>query len=326
MRQFFVPARVVIKKVITRTIKVSPAPIRRYLQRYYQKISFKRALQNFKVKLVFQCKSESSDQVFCIVHWNAPDFLLLNLKQLEALHPESKIYILDNGSQKSNLYAVKKGLEQFDNITLFSAKPVSRKGGMNHTVALQFLLNYSAEQSDEIAVFLDQDCLLSKSIEGLAAKLNNDCLLVGARDYVVIPKECGRLKPGKLRIYPNRVHPSFMILQPKRIRQLFGDYSFFHPKVVSDRHYELYHGLSYRLQGRILFLETKVHEEIPLLTSYLHQGIIYAWHAWYSSRTVGLSDQDFVDSHPVFWLRETRRLAYSFMEQIHENTLIQRRN
>ena len=312
----------VIMKVIARIIKVSPAPIRRYLQGYYKKTSFKRALQKLKVKLVFQCKSESPGQAFCIVHWNAPDFLLLNVKQLEALHPESKIYILDNGSQKSNFYAVKRKLEQFDNTTLFSAKPVYP----DHTVALQFLLNYAAKQSDEIAVFLDQDCILSNSIEGLAAKLNNDHLLVGARDYVVTPKEYGQLKPGKLRKYPNRVHASFMILQPKRIRQLFGDYSFFHPKVISERHYELYHGLSYRLQGRIVFLETKMHREIPLLTSYFHQSTTYAWHAWYSSRTVGLSDQDFLGSLQVSWLREVRKLAYSFMGQIHENTLVQQRN
>jgi hypothetical protein len=229
---------------------------------------------------------------------------------------------LDNGSQKPNLYAVKKSLERFDNITLFSAKPEYP----DQTVALQFLLNYSAKQSDEITVFLDQDCILSNSIEGLAAKLNDHLLLVGARDYVVIPKEYGPLKPGKLRKAHHLVHASFMILQSKRIRQLFGDYSLFHKTVRGDWQHEPYHGISYKAQGRILFLETRVHDEIPLLTSYSHQGTTYAWHAWYSSRTVKLSAQDFLGRLPVFWLQEVRRLAYSHMEQIHENTLVQRRN
>jgi len=278
------------------------------------------------------------------VHRDGLDFLLLNLKQIQKLYPESEIYVLDSGSEQETLHAARKSIEQFRNVTLFSSdidersqypflrpkilpKPCAdligslRHGSFSHAVGLQFLLNYCAERSDRIAVFLDQDCVLCNAVDTLAAKLEgNDILLVGPRDYVVAPKDYGPLKQGEfVRDNYDLVHASFMILRPKLIRRLFGDYSLF------DRRFqnEPYHGISYKTQGRILFLETRMHEEVPILTGYLYQGVTYAWHAWYSSskRTAGLSPQDFVDDVvPVWWLREVRRLAFKRMEQIHEAT------
>jgi hypothetical protein len=114
---------------------------------------------------------------FCIVHWNAPDILLLNIRQIELLYPEVKIYVLDNGSKQTNVAIVKKGLEKYDNITLFALKECpnwAERVGLDHifdwyshTYGLQFLLNYSAKQKDEFAVFLDQDCILSNSARTL---------------------------------------------------------------------------------------------------------------------------------------------------------------
>jgi hypothetical protein len=106
-----------------------------------------------------------------------------------------------------------------------------------------------------------------------------------------------------------------MILQPKRIRQLFGDYSLFHRNALREPH----HGISYRTAGKIVFLETKMHDTIPLLTSYSYKGVTYAWHAWYSSRTFGLLPE-LLDGLPVSWLREVRRLAYEYMEKVHKDT------
>lgn len=101
--------------------------------------------------------------VFCIVHWNAPDFLLLNVSQIETLYPNSRIYVLDNGSQQANINVIEKGLKRFNNVTLFAAAPRfpnwARKLGVDrylfsHTKGLQFLLNYAAEKKMKSRFFL----------------------------------------------------------------------------------------------------------------------------------------------------------------------------
>jgi hypothetical protein len=290
---------------------------------------FKSFLQNIKTETLLESSFDSL-KAFCIVHWNAPDFLLLNINQIQALHSEGKIYVLDNGSLEVNINTVKKELEQFDNVTLiavtgerkslisklFPTVTTRLHDWFTHTLALQFLLNYSSKQSDEIAIFLDQDCILCNRIDKLASMLNEDTLLIGARDYVEIPKDFGPLKQGKLRSAYNFVHASFMILQPKRIRQLFGDYSLFHRNAMR----EPYHGISYRTAGKILFLEANMHDTIPLLTSYSYKGVTYAWHAWYSSRTLGLSSRELLDGLPISWLREVRHLAYEYMKKVHNDT------
>jgi hypothetical protein len=112
---------------------------------------------------------------FCFVHWNASDFLLLTVNQIELLYPKSKIYIFDNSSTQVHLASLKSELSKFNNVTLFTllSPPKWAKklhldtlfGWQSHTAGLQFLLNYSAKQSDEIAVFLDQDCIISKPID-----------------------------------------------------------------------------------------------------------------------------------------------------------------
>lgn len=302
-------------------MKRIPEPIKGYLEERIFDLIFMRSLHNLKPKLILQGESRSRKLAFCIVHWNAPEFLLLNVNQLEVLHPESNVYILDNGSEASNLDAIKKGLKRFKNVTLFSARPKYS----SHTVGLQFLLNYSARQLDEVAVFLDQDCLLSNNIDDLTLNLNNDILLIGARDYLVIPKDYGPLKKGNLRNQPNMVHPSFMMLKPKRIIQLFGNYPFFKKKIKNASwsfHVEVYHALSYRAQGHIMFLEMKMHDTIPLLTSYLHHGAIYAWHAWGGSRMLAIHRSDL----PVSWAHARLQLAYKFMKQVHEATVTRRQN
>lgn len=291
---------------------------------------FKNFLQNIETEILLE-SSFNAPLVFSIVHWNAPDFLSLNVNQIQLLHPESKIYVLDNGSLKDNLNAVKKELAQFDNVTLIAVKSERQtvinklfprvtarlRHWFTHTLALQFLLNYSSKQSDNITVFLDQDCILCNRIDRLVNMLDENTLLVGARDYVVIPRDFGPLKQGKLRNAHDFVHASFMILQPKRISQMFGDYSFFHPIVTR----EPYHGISIKAAGKILFLETKMHDTIPFLTSYSYKGVTYAWHAWYSSRVAKLSTQELLDGLPVSWLREVRRLAYEYMKKVHNDTL-----
>lgn len=269
-------------------------------------------------QILLQSKIDSP-VAFCIVHWNAPDFLLLTVSQIELLYPNSKIYILDNGSLKIHLTSIKAALRKFNNITLlalFGCPKWARKFRLNtvfdwnsHTAGLQLLLNYSAKQSDEIDVFLDQDCILSKRIDELFSKFSKDVILIGARD---------RWR-GHASYY--LIHPSFMLLQPRRINQLFGDSSFYDKRTESLPLYarDPYHGISFKALGRMLYLESRMHDKIPLLTSYEYNKTIYAWHAWYSSRTIGVNSNASIDGHPVSWLEKVRKIEYDFMIQVHRN-------
>jgi hypothetical protein len=270
-------------------------------------------------RVLFQSKIDSSI-AFCIVHWNAPDFLLLTVSQIELLYPNSKIYILDNGSQQIHLTSIKAGLKKFNNVTLFvllGCPKWAKKFGLDnmfewqsHTAGLQFLLNYSAKQSDEIAVFLDQDCIISARVDELFSKFSRDIILIGARD---------RWR-GHASYY--LIHPSFMILQPKRINQLFGDSSLYDKRTESLELYarDPYSGISFKALGRMLYLEVRMHAKIPLLTSYVYNETVYAWHAWYSSRTIGTNNAS-IDGYPVSWLREVRKIEYDFMMQVHRSTV-----
>ena len=288
------------------TIRQSQS-ISRILETPIEKMVFNFTTPRIKENVLFHSRFGGSP-VFCIVHWNAPDFLLLNVSQIKFLYPDSKIYVLDNGSQQANTNAVKKGLERFNNITLFAAPNWTMRIGADrllysHTKGLQFLLNYAAEQQDEIAVFLDQDCVLSNNIDDLFTKLGRNVILIGTR--------YGRAH--------NLVHASFMILQPKRVNQLFGKFSFFHEHTTTHKtrqqFCEPYHGLSVKAEGKLLFLDFKPHETIPGMSSYLFQGKTYAWHACSSSVTVGYSAKDYVDGRPVSFYRKTRKLAFEYINK-----------
>jgi len=63
-----------------------------------------------------------------------------------------------------------------------------------------------------------------------------------------------------------------------------------------------------------------MHTKIPILTSYVYDETVYAWHAWYSSRLIG--DNRVLDGYPVAWLKEVQKTEYEFMMQIHRNTTL----
>lgn len=302
---------------------------------FFARTAFKRSLCETKVKcLVADRSAEPHLLAFCIVHYNAPDFLSLNVRQCELLHPNARIYVLDNGSTELCLREAVRSLKRFDNTTLLCARPIES----SHLVGLQLLLNYSVEQRDEFMVFLDQDCILTRTVDELLAKLSVNLLLIGPADYVEVPRDYGPLKRGRLRNAPRCIHPSLMILQPRRIAQLFGEAAFSpHYKAweeahVNDWQYEPFYSLSYRARGRIGYMKMRMSSEVPLLTSYLYEGRVYAWHAWLSSRIWSLSPEDLIDDLlvswrrvaqsqvPVSWLRFIRKQAYEFMEQIHRSS------
>jgi hypothetical protein len=274
---------------------------------------FGRMLRNMKVEtLLTNKKGDDSRRAFCIVHWNAPHFLLLNVKQLELLHPESKIYVFDNASSEADFQVTLSGLKSYKNVTLFSSKRDYSNTWACHIMGLQFLLNYAAQKSDSTVTFLDQDCILANRVDDLADQLDGKkTILIGVKDYVEIPHDYGPLKKGTLRNFPGVVHGSFMMMQPLVIHNLFGDQS-----LIDGRSFEPYHGIARKAVGKTLFLETQMHAEIPLLTRYMYGGKTYAWHSWYSSRIFGMKDTDVLNGLPVSWLKDSLRKAYAFMEHL----------
>lgn len=280
---------------------------------FLKKRLFGEMLRNIKVEqLLTNKKGSESRTAFCIVHWNAPKFLLLNIKKLELLHPECKIYVLDNASSQENLQTVLNELKNYENVTLFANKQDYSHTWASHIIGLQFLLNNAAKNSDSTVIFLDQDCILVRRVDDLINKLDgNNILLVGVRDYVEIPKDYGPLKRGTLRNFPKVVHASFMIMQPVVIYKIFGSQS-----LMNGESFEPYHGIARKTAGKILFLETQMHNEIPLLTSYVYEGKTYAWHSWYSSRIFGMKDTEFLNGLPVTWLKNMLEKAYNFMERL----------
>jgi hypothetical protein len=280
---------------------------------FFKKRLFGEILRNIKVEQLLPNKRGNESQTaFCIVHWNAPKFLLLNIKKLELLHPECKIYVLDNASSQEDLQTVLNELKNYENVTLFSNKQDYSHTWASHVIGLQFLLNYAAKNSDSTIIFLDQDCILARRVDNLIDKLDSkNILLIGVRDYVEIPKDYGPLKKGTLRNFPNAVHASFMMMQPVVIYKMFGTQS-----LMDGQSFEPYHGIARKTAGKILFLETQMHNQIPLLTSYTYEGKTYAWHSWYSSRVFGMKDTDTLDGLPVTWLRDMLEKAYNFMEQL----------
>jgi hypothetical protein len=247
---------------------------------------------------------------FFVVHFNAPDFLDLNLAALAAQHPAAAVTVLDNGSEPAALEAVARAVEMRGGVTLLGG----RGDKPRHTVALQALFDVAVRDGVGAAVFLDQDALLLEPVDGLVRRLGPDTLLIGPRDAVSIPRADGPLAAGWMRSAPSRIHPSFLVLDPRRVRAVLGAWPFAFDRRAERTarrggwEYEPYHALSVRAADRILFLDMRMSDVLPPLTFYELDGHAHACHAWYSSRTAGLSDTDTVDGLPVAWVR-ARRLA-----------------
>lgn len=251
-----------------------------------------------------------------VVHWNAPDFLRVNLARLAALHPEAPVTVLDNGSGPDALRAATVALGVCPRATLLRAQGDKPR----HTLALQVLLDRAHRTGESQALFLDQDAMLLRRVDALGEHLAAGALLVGARDEVVLPRTDGPLRAGHLRAAPAMVHASFLLLEPQRLVRALGPTPFVqHPLArleaeIGGWQGEPYHGLAVRCRGRIVYLESRVSATLPPLTQYELGGVAYACHAWYSSRAAGLGDHECVDGLPVAWLRARRAAVLAWMQ------------
>jgi hypothetical protein len=231
-----------VEYIIKERIGILPLPIkiRRLFWKFTVERNFGIRINNFKVSCLKRGarKALPISLAFCIVHWNAPDFLLMNIRNIQKIYPYASIYILDNGSAPACLKEVTNLIKDFETVTLFSVPPGIKT---DHPTGLQFLVNYSAAKADSYSIFLDQDCVICHNLDNLLSKFQDqpDLLLIGPRDYVTFPMSYekfklimpsrgqGKLKgDGKWRTAYNMVHASFMVMQPMRIVEKFGKLSF----------------------------------------------------------------------------------------------------
>lgn len=252
--------------------------------------------------------SHSKKLAFAIVHYNAPEFALLNIKQISKLHPEAPIMVFDNNSAIQNRTKLVNGAGE--NVAFYLNRRDYSNKWCCHVLPLQYLLNDAAAKGVENLVFLDQDCILTQRVDALLKRFSEDILLIGARDYVVKSKPFGRLDHPAMRIWPSYVHASLMLLQPKVIYEKFGKTS-----LMGKNVFEAYHGISQKCRGKILFLETEMSRENPPLTRYFLGEETFAFHAWYS-RISTMNPNETINYLSTDWIKQSVNKSYEFMRNL----------
>lgn len=252
----------------------------------YRNRRIKKRLGGLNVATALRHRLERPDDLaFCIVHYNAPDFLELNVRQLSKLHPRSKVYILDNGSAPE--VVVDLGwLREYPNVEFMVAR-----GESEHAVGLQYLLEHSAKQGDKYACFLDHDCILADRLLKILGCLGYSANLIGPQ-YLSTPDTA----------LPGMIHSSLAILDPVRTFRAYGRHAFDFIKTNQEPMF----GISQRCAGHILFLKHSFNDPHEGISTYYYGNDPVAWHSWYSSRLGSLPDSAILDGKLV-GLRRARR-------------------
>ncbi len=253
-----------------------------------------------------------TDLVFSVIHLNAPDFLLLSILSIRKYH-DGTVIVLDNGSSHKIRNLVVDLCRRYNVALLFNVSKFQ-----DHVLAIQYLINMASSVGTKVLVIMDHDCILTSGIVPLIkAFTHGKYVLAGPRDYLEIPQtHRDVLKSRFLRKAYPLVHASLMLIKPYEVVSKHGRYCTFGPKLRRfDWQYEPYHGLSYVCLGKILYLDMKMHPEIPLLTAYYFKEFIVAYHAWYSSR-IRLGVRNRIDGLPIAWLHRTHQMIKRFMTDL----------
>jgi len=266
-------------------------------------------------RLAFPPRKEKSNLTFLIPHHNSAEFLEVCLHAVRAHHPDCRILVADSASAPEQFLTAKAVCPRFEAELL----PFFFKHG--HTAQLNYLL---CRADSEVAVFLDQDCILLHPLHALLEELKLGKLLVGPRDEMRLTHPNFRRRyPGVLneglRRAPDFIHASLMVIRPRRLRELFGRRPFYwdpgwnREGPARPFQVERYFGLCERLRrsqpGSMLALES-VHSGYGLGMVYLHNSVPLAYHNWYSGRIFRLDGK--VDAVlDVDWLRAEMERFFS---------------
>jgi hypothetical protein len=244
---------------------------------------------------------------FLIPHHNSAEFIDACLHAVRRHHPDSRIIVADCASLRDQYLGACRACERH--------KAELHTGWLRHghTGQLEYLLSLA---DTEVAVFLDQDCVLLRPLTPLFDHLRQGKLLVGPRDFMTLdhPRFVSRfpqLRGKPMRFGRNFIHASLMVTSPAGIRAVTGRRPFYW-RSEWDAEYtdggargEKYYGLCRQLRmkkpGSILPLEHR-HTSYGKGVVYLHDEAAVAYHNWYSSSVRHWEGQfDLVD---VSWLRD----------------------
>jgi hypothetical protein len=239
---------------------------------------------------------------FLIAHFNSPEFLAATLDGIRKFHPGSSILVADATSDWSSYVAAKKECDRFR----AELRPLAIQH--RHSGILNVLFR---QAKTEFAVFLDQDCILLHRLDSLLRRVEDDILLAGARDKMLVDYELRsgkkpNFKPQFLRSYENYVHASLMVLKPEKIRARFGSAPFRWKKEFGSHAHEKYHGLCHQLHeshpNKMLLIDS-LHSAYGLGMVYIHDNIPLAYHNWYSGRV--FKQEGTLDGLSIEWLKES---------------------
>lgn len=255
-----------------------------------------------------------ADVTFLIAHFNSPEFLTVCLHAIRKFHPGSRVVVADATSDWDMYLEAKETCNKF--------------GAEMHTLVIQHrhsgILNYLFRQpTTEIAVFLDQDCIVLNRLDALFEQLRRGIVLAGPRDDMRVDHpnwfQGFRVPQGGavLRRFPDYIHASLMVVNPRVVRQQFGNSPFTWKKEFGDHPHEKYHGLSHLLK------ESKPESLLPLPSSHSAYGLgtvcsyndkALAYHNWYSGRVHNREGR--IDNLEVERLRkESRRFLDDYWKE-----------
>jgi hypothetical protein len=255
------------------------------------KISFTRLREVVCFRL-WRClvgrKASSGSVTFCLSHYNAPDFLNATLHAIRRHYPDARIIVADASSVWPEFCAAKSVCARYE-AELHPLLNCHRHTG---------LLNYMFRKiTTPLAVYLDQDCVLLESLDLLLQKMAEGILLAGPRDEIGIthPNACAlypKLRNGRLRINPQFIHASLMVMNIGQMRPWIGRQPFRWDPAWGPHPLERYYGFTERVRRKapraILDLDSE-HTGYGMGTVYLYGGRPLAYHNWFSGQVFGQS-------------------------------------
>lgn len=247
---------------------------------------------------------------FCIPHHNSPEFLEVALRAIRQHHADSRVVVADSTSRRESFVAAKELCRQYE----AEWHPAFGKHGHS------WLLHHAWRRvAGEVAVFMDQDCVLLASLAPLIRQIDNGVVLIGPGDGVTLNHPnylAAHSAPLVFRTKPLFAHPSLMVTNAKKVRELAGDAPFRWRQELwgpepqpPEGPYALSECVRRYDRNALVLLENR-HTAYGCGTVYLYDNEPIAYHNWGSS----VYGDPAARENPAYqWtLRETQRFLQDY--------------
>jgi hypothetical protein len=254
---------------------------------------------------------------FLIAHHNSVQFLQVCLHAIRRHHPDSRVIVADSGSALEQYLGAKHACASYD----AEFRPYVFRHG--HTAQLNLLCRSA---KSDVAVFLDQDCVLLAPVSPLLPHLENGTLLIGPRDEMWLDHpnfltHYPALANTRLREAPDYVHASLMMTRPQTLLRKFGKSPFLCSRneiQPTSHQMEHYYGLCNKLHkagnGSMRYLDSK-HSPYGVGMYYEYEGKRIAYHNWYSGRVYKVRGKVDVVLDAEWLRREADRFVADYWDE-----------